>query len=86
MVAILGTLAFALFFVLLAPATRNMLLGVMTGAGDWIDKWAPFSYILLAVVVIVPSILALALIKWPQPPEPENPLARYKAADDVLED
>ena len=84
--AILGTLLFALFFLLLAPASRAMLGCILAGAGDWIDKWAPYSYVLLAVVVIVPIIAAVVVIKWPAPPEPENPLARYKAAEDVLED
>ncbi|HLK49381.1 MAG TPA: hypothetical protein VKT49_14670 [Bryobacteraceae bacterium] len=50
------------------------------------DKWAPYSYIVLASVVLIPTLAALVLIKWPQPPEPENPMARYKAAQDVLED
>lgn len=84
--AILGTVLFALFFVLLAPKTRTMLGGVVTGAGDWIVKWAPFSYVLLMIVVIVPAVAAFLVIKWPQPAEPENPLARYKAAEDVIED
>jgi hypothetical protein len=38
------------------------------------------------MVVLIPAIAALVLIKWPEPPEPEDPLARYKAATDVLED
>lgn len=77
---------FALFFVLIAPKSRAWLGGVMDGAGDWIEKWAPYSYLVLALVVIVPTVAALLLIKWPQAPEPENPLARYKDAADVLED
>jgi hypothetical protein len=84
--AILGTVLFALFFVLLASKTRTMIFGVLTGAGEWIDKWAPYSYVALALVVLVPAIAALVLIKWPEPPEPENPLARYKDAADVMED
>lgn len=84
--AILGTVLFALFFVLLAPKTRTMLGGVVMGAGDWIVKWAPYSYVLLLVVVVVPAVAALVIIKWPQAAEPENPLARYKNAQDVIED
>ena len=84
--AILGTVLFTLFFVLLAPKTRNMLAAVVTGAADWVVKWAPYSYFLLLIIVIVPALAALVIIKWPQPPEPENPLARYKAAQDVIED
>lgn len=84
--AILGTVLFALFFILLAPASRAMIAGVFAGAGHWILKWAPYSYLVLAIVIMVPAVAALTVIKWPQPPEPENPLARYKRADDVLED
>lgn len=84
--AFLGTILFALFFVLLTPKTRNLLVAVMVGAGDWIVKWAPYSYFLLMIVVIVPAVAALMIIKWPQAPEPENPLARYKDAADVIED
>jgi len=84
--AILGTVLFALFFVLIAPKSRAMLGGVLNGAAEWMVKWAPYSFILLAVVVIVPAIAALIVIRWPEPPEPENPLARYKNAQDVLED
>jgi len=84
--AYLGTILFALFFVFLAEKSRKMVFDVLSGAGDWIDKWAPYSYIGLALVVLIPAIAALVLIKWPQPPEPENPLARYKDAADVMED
>lgn len=84
--AYLGTLVFALFFLMLSSKAREFLGGVFAGAGDWMDKWAPFSYIVLAIIVLVPSVAALVLIKWPQPPEPENPMARYKGAEDVLED
>ena len=84
--AYLGTLLFALFFILLSSKSREFLGNVFAGAGDFIDKWAPFSYIVLAIIVLVPVIAAITLIKWPQPPEPENPMARYKGAEDVLED
>jgi len=84
--AILGTILFGVMFLFLASGPRKMIFGVLTGAGDWVDMWAPYSYVALAVVVLVPAIAAIVLIKWPQPPEPENPLARYKDAADVLED
>lgn len=83
--AIFGTLLFTMFFVLLAPKSRAMIGAVFAGAGDWISKWAPFSYALLLIGIVVPIAAALLLVKWPEPPEPENPLARYKA-EDVLED
>lgn len=84
--AYLGTVLFALFFLLLSSKSREFLGGAFAGAGEFMAKWAPYSYVVLAIVVLVPSIVATALIKWPQPPEPENPMARYKAAEDVIED
>ena len=84
--AYLGTILFAVFFLLIAPGSRAMMGTILVGAGDWIVKWAPYSYFLLMLVILIPAVAAMVLIKWPQPPEPEDPLARYKTADDVLED
>ncbi len=83
--AFVGTFLFILFFVLLAPKSREMLGTAISGAGDWIQHWAPYSYVLLVIGVVGPLIAALVIMKWPQAPEPENPLARYKA-EDVVED
>ena len=77
---------FALFFLFLSAKSRNFILGTFDVGAEFMAKWAPFSYVALAVIVLVPMLAALLLIKWPQPPEPENPMARYKAAEDVLED
>jgi hypothetical protein len=84
--AYLGTALFALFFLFLSSKSRAFIGGAFGAAGEFMDKWAPLSYIVLAMVVLIPAIAALVLIKWPEPPEPEDPLARYKAATDVLED
>ena len=84
--AYLGTILFALFFLLLSSKSREFIGGAFEGAGDFLAKWAPLSYMILAVIILVPAIAALILIKWPQAPEPENPLARYKTAEDVIED
>ena len=83
--AILGTILFALFFLLIAPKSREFLGGMVGGAGDWIVKWAPYSYLLLVLLVLVPLIAAVVVLKWPQPPQPEDPLAKYKAAQDVID-
>ena len=84
--AYLGTILFALFFLFLSSKSRAFIGGAFCAAGDLLDKYAPYSYIVLAIVVLVPTLVALLLIKWPQPAEPENPLARYKNAQDVIED
>ena len=82
----IGAVLFALFFLLIAPKSRALITGSLSQAGDWVDKWAPWSYLLVAILVLVPAVAAVVLVKWPQPPEPENPLARYKTAQDVIED
>ncbi len=84
--AYLGTILFALLFIFLSPKTRDFILGAFASGGDFMAQYAPLSYLILAVVILVPAIAALVIIKWPQPPEPENPLARYKTAQDVIED
>lgn len=84
--AALGTVLFTLFFLLLSSKVREALGSAFGGAGDLMAKWAPYSYVALVLIVLIPALAALVLIKWPQPPEPENPLARYKAAQDVIED
>jgi hypothetical protein len=76
-----ATIAFLIIFVLMMPKIRDPLLQMLGGAGEWIGKYAPFSYIVLGVLMAA-TIAALALmIKWPGAPEPENPMAKYKKQD-----
>lgn len=82
---LVGIGLFVVIFAMLMPASRKLLDTSFTGAGDWIVKYAPFSYMVLAVILIVPLVAAIVVMKAPGPPEPENPLARYKA-EDVLDD
>lgn len=84
--AYLGTILFALFFLFLSSKSREFLGSIFGGAGEFVDKYAPYSYVGLGIVVLIPIVAALILIKWPEPPEPENPMARYKDARDVIED
>jgi hypothetical protein len=80
----LGAIIFMLFFVLIAPASRDFLGGVLSDTGKWITAWAPFSYMIIAFLVAAAFASYHLMARWPQPEEPENPLARYKH-DDVCE-
>ncbi|PWU00720.1 MAG: hypothetical protein C5B51_24700 [Terriglobia bacterium] len=82
---ILGIVLFVLIFVMIGSSSRELMTNVFAGAGDTIAKYAPLSYIILLVIVIVPIVAAIVVMKWPEPPEPENPLARFKH-EDVMED
>ena len=79
-----ATGAFLIFFLLIAPKTRALILGWMNDAGAWVTNWAPFSYLIIVLAIAAPLAAAMLMIKWPKVPEPENPLARYKH-EDVLE-
>ena len=82
---ILGTVLFALLFILLSPQSRAILTGGATSAGDWIERFAPYSYLVLVAGLLVPLIAVLIVFKWPTARPIENPMARYKG-NDVLED
>ena len=77
----LGAVLFLVMFILIAPATRNMLLGMLGDSGSWIVRWAPFSYILVAFVAVAGIFSLYLMTHWPKTPEPDNPLARYKHDD-----
>ena len=79
----LGIALFLLVFLMIGSGSRALITNVFAGAGDWIAKYAPLSYMILAVIVIVPVVAAIVVMKWPEPPEPENPLARFKHEDVV---
>ena len=72
-------------FLMIGSGSRKLMTGVFAGASDWITKYAPLSYAILAVIVVVPIVATIVVMKWPPPPEPEDPLARYKH-EDVMED
>ena len=82
---ILGSALFLLIFLMIMPGPRAMIGGAFSGASDWLDKWAPYSYIALAVLVIIPFVAIVMVLNQPAPPEPDNPLKRLKA-EDVLDD
>ena len=79
-----ATAAFVVFFLLIAPKTRALITGWLADAGNWVVNWAPFSFIVIGLLIAAPIAAAILMVKWPKPVEPENPLSRYKH-EDVLE-
>ena len=69
---------FLLVFILIAPQSRSYLGSHLAIAGEWINAWAPFSYILLLMLPIAGLASVYILRKWPERIEPENPMAKYK--------
>jgi len=76
--AYLGTALFILFFVLIAPQSQKFLVGLAVGAGTFVSDWAPFSYILLAILLVSPFAAMYIVHTWPQRVDPGNPMAKYR--------
>ncbi len=76
-----ATAAFLIFFLLIAPKSRALLAGWMGDAQVWTVAWAPFSYLIIAFLVVAPIASLFLMAHWPKPVEPENPLAKYKHED-----
>lgn len=81
----LGAFLFMLVFILLAPQPRAFLEKLSVSVGASMTAWAPFSYLLL--MVLIAALLAGFWIiqSWPKHVEPESPMAKYRR-DQPLED
>jgi hypothetical protein len=82
----LGLILFILMFVLMAPQTRAFLVVAAAGAGAWIAGWAPFSYILLMILVVAPFVAIHLVRSWPVRVDEENPMAKYRKENPAAED
>jgi hypothetical protein len=86
MIRYLGCVLFGLAFLVLSAKSSGALGAKMDATFDWIQDWAPFSYIILLAVVVAPVASLMIMRSWPEHKEPEDPMAKYKHGEDVLED
>ena len=84
MIMFLGCILFALTFVVIAPPSRAFLSAALAGGGEWLVSWAPFSFILVAILVAAPIVAIYLIRTWPVHVEPPNPMAKYRS--DPLDD
>lgn len=82
----LGAFLFIIFFVMIAPKSQAFVLGLAAGAGAWISDWAPFSYILLVILVVAPFAGMHVVRTWPVRVDEENPMAKYRREMPLDED
>ena len=85
----LGLVLFVLVFLMISPSSRNFIGGHLDSAMDQINAWAPFSYVLLAMVGISPIAAMIVINTWPKRVEPEDPMAKYRKqelSEDFQED
>ena len=82
----LGCILFGLVFLFLSPKVRDTLTSRFGMSTEWISGWAPFSYIVIALLLVAPLAGIIVLKTAPKIEEPENPLAKYKREAALLED
>lgn len=82
----LGLILFILTFVVIAPKSQVFLLGLATSAGAWMSAWAPFSYVLLMILLVSPFVGIYLLRTWPERVEEESPMAKYLRESPVDQD
>ena len=74
----IGVVLFVLVMILIAPASRAFLGTCVAGFSAWMVHWAPFSFVILAILMAAP-VVGIYLIKtWPVHVEPENPMTKYR--------
>jgi hypothetical protein len=86
MTAYLGCILFGLIFVVMMGQSTGALGARVDRTLTWLHAWAPFSYILLLILLAAPVVSLKIMNSWPKHEEPEDPMARYRHGDDVMED
>ncbi|MDE3164966.1 MAG: hypothetical protein KGN36_04095 [Acidobacteriota bacterium] len=75
---------FVLIFLVLTPGPRATMAASLQAVAGWLISWAPFSFILLALLLVM-AVVSIYLMKtWPVREEPENPMAKYRR--EVIDD
>ncbi|MBZ5726554.1 MAG: hypothetical protein LAP87_16330 [Acidobacteriia bacterium] len=80
-----ATAAFLIGFLLISSSSRATLGGWLGNASKWIGDWAPFSYVIILLVIAASIVPVVLMARWPRREDPVNPMARYKD-DEVLPD
>jgi hypothetical protein len=79
----LGTILFTVVVMLVMPQTRLFIMTRLGNAGTFIDHWAPFSYILMLLLVAATFAAMYVMKTWPETEVPESPMAKYRREDPV---
>jgi hypothetical protein len=85
--AYIGCILFGLIFVLMTAVSNGTLAARLEQTFAWIHGWAPFSYIIILLVIAAPFVSIKIMNSWPKREEPEDPMAKYRreAAQGMVE-
>jgi len=82
----LGLALLGLVYLGIATVSNGSLLAGVEHTRVWIETYRPLSYIVILVAVFS-SLFSLKIIcTWPKRQEPQDPMAKYRHPQDVLED
>ena len=81
-----GAILFILIFVLLMPQAQAFLHGSAESATSFLHAWAPFSYVLLVILLIGPLAAGYLMHSWPKHEVPENPMTKYRRESPSADD
>jgi hypothetical protein len=87
--AYLGCILFGLIFVVMTAQSNGSLAARMEHTVSWIHSWAPFSYLIILILVVSPFMMIKIMNTWPKREEPEDIMAKYRreaAKAEVMED
>ena len=82
----LGVIVTLVMFLLITSKTRGMILGGLFAFGEWVGAYAPFSYLVVLLILAAPVVSWHMVARGPKVQEPEDPMRKYRNADDVLPD
>jgi hypothetical protein len=76
--AYVGCILFALIFVMMTAVSNGTLQARIDHTFSWIQSWAPFSYILILILIASPFAMVHIMNSWPTRKDPEDPMAKLR--------
>ncbi len=73
-------------FLVMTAQTTGSLQARMTQTLTWIQGWAPFSYLIILIMLVSAVVSIKTMATWPEIVEPEDPMAKYRRQAAGLED
>jgi hypothetical protein len=86
--AYIGCILFGLMFLIMTAQQTGTLGKRIESTLSWLHAWAPFSYIIILLVLLAPVASIKIMNSWPKREEPEDPMAKYRrqAAQGMVEE
>jgi hypothetical protein len=86
--AYIGCILFGLMFMVMTAQSTGSLQARVEHTLTWLHAWAPFSYLIILLVIAAPFVSVKIMNSWPKQVEPESPMAKYRreAGDGTVED